>query len=65
MNSEEIVFEVATECLFNEFTNKNRLGAVVGAIATAGALGATGPIAVPLALAGGALAGAEGEAASS
>jgi tetratricopeptide (TPR) repeat protein len=63
MNPEEIVIEVAGECLFNDFTGKNKVGAVVGAVATVGFVGATGPIAIPLALAAGALAGAGGEAA--
>ena len=61
MNPEDIVFDVANECIFNDFTATNKLGAVVGAIATVGFLGVTGPIGVPLALAGGALAGAKGE----
>ena len=62
MNPEDIVGEVANECIFNDFTATNKLGAVVGAIATGGFLGVTGPpIGVPLALAGGALAGAKGE----
>lgn len=61
MNQQDTVTDIATECIFNDFTAKNRLGAVVGAVATVGVLGVTGPIAIPLALAGGALAGAKGE----
>lgn len=63
MNTKDFVQDIAKECLFNDFTAENKLGAVVGAIATVGVLGATGPIAVPLALATGALAGAKGESA--
>lgn len=51
---QDIVSDVSSECLFNDFTASNKFGAVVGAIATVGVLGATGPIALPLALAGGA-----------
>ena len=49
MSPEDIVFDVANEFLFNDFTAKNPLGAVVVAIATVGFLGVTGPITVPLA----------------
>jgi hypothetical protein len=58
---EDIVGKVAKKCIVNDLTTKNKLGAVVGAIATVGVLGVTGPITLPLALAGGALAGAKGE----
>ena len=61
MNPEDIVADVANELIFNDFTASNTLGAVVGAVATVGFLGVTGPITVPLALAGGALVGAKGE----
>ena len=61
MSLEDIVGDVAEKCIFNNFTAKNKLGAVVGAMATVGVLGVTGPITLPLALAGRALAGAGGE----
>ena len=61
MNPEDIVADVANELIFNDFTASNTLGAVVGAVATVGFLGVTGPITVTLALAGGALVGAKGE----
>lgn len=60
---QDIAFEVGSECISKAAASTNKLGAVVGAIATVGVLGVTGPIAVPLALVGGALAGARGEAA--
>lgn len=61
MKPEEVAFGVAKQCIVNDLTKKNAVGAVIGAIATVGVVGATGPIAVPLALAVGALAGAKGE----
>ena len=59
----DIAKEVAQEAILNDFTAKNAVGAFVGAIATVGVVGATGPVTIPLALAAGALAGAGGEAA--
>lgn len=59
---QDIAFEVGSECLSKAAASTNKLGAVVGAIATVGVLGVTDPIAVPLALVGGALVGARGEA---
>jgi tetratricopeptide (TPR) repeat protein len=64
MSLEESVIDLAGECVFNKFTAENKVGSVaggVGALCAVGALGLAGPIAVPLAIAGGVLAGAQGE----
>jgi len=59
-----VVGEVAGEVVFNDFTGKNKAGAIaggVGALFTIGALGLTVPIFIPIAIAGGVLAGAKGQ----
>jgi hypothetical protein len=42
MGVEEIVVNVAREFVYSDFTKKNRLGAVVGALATVGTVGTLG-----------------------
>jgi hypothetical protein len=65
MGVEEAVVDVAKNFIYSDFTAKNKVGAVVGAFATVGAVGSVGltvPVAVPIALAVGAMLGAKGEA---
>ncbi|HYW21746.1 MAG TPA: tetratricopeptide repeat protein [Nodularia sp. (in: cyanobacteria)] len=72
MSLEEVIFDTAAnlavdlaeECVLNDFTGKNKVGALaggVGALYAIGALGLAGPIAIPIAIAGGVLVGATGE----
>ena len=66
MSVEEIILDLSIEGLFNESTNKNKVGAVVGAgaaLVASASLTASIPLAVPLLIATGALAGAKGESA--
>jgi tetratricopeptide (TPR) repeat protein len=64
MESEDLVETLAEAAVFNDFTDNNKVGAIaggVGALYAIGALGIAGPIAIPLVIVGGVLAGANGE----
>lgn len=64
MNIEDILRDTAPDLVCNEFTKKNKVGAVAGGVSAVCAIGTLGivstPIAIPLAIAG-VLLGAKGE----